>query len=101
MNLPATLAHSSVRPHRYSNVEEPKAAGTTYTPANLADFVAGQIVNAAVFSTQRSVRVLDPAVGDGALLEALVGKLPDDIIKRVEVLVTIRIQWPWPMHTNV
>ncbi|WP_228392858.1 hypothetical protein, partial [Pseudomonas helleri] len=34
---------------------------------------------------QGKVRVLDPAVGDGALLEALLKKLPEAIYKRVEV----------------
>ena len=85
MNSSATLAESSARSHRYSDVEEPKAAGSTYTPENLADFVATQIVNAANFSTRKKIKVLDPAVGDGALLEALVSKLPEDIIRKVEV----------------
>lgn len=85
MNLNATLAEYSAKSHRYSDIEEPKATGSTYTPKNLADFVATQIVNAANFSTQKKIKVLDPAVGDGALLEALVSKLPKDIIENVEV----------------
>ncbi len=85
MNFSTTLTESSARSHRYSDVEEPKAAGSTYTPENLADFVATQIVNAANFSTRKKIKVLDPAVGDGALLEALVSKLPEDIIRKVEV----------------
>lgn len=85
MNTATNLAPHPVRSHRYSEVEEPKSAGATYTPANLAEFVAAAIVNAAKLSAGKSLRVLDPAVGDGALLEALVSKLPKNVIRTVEV----------------
>ena len=49
---------------RYKIVTEEKAGGATYTPKNLADFVARQIIQTARhFPTDRPLRVLDPAVG--------------------------------------
>lgn len=85
MNPTANLVPAPVRSHRYSAVEEPKSAGATYTPADLAEFVAIEIINAVKFTTRKPLRVLDPAVGDGALLEALLSKLPENIVREVEV----------------
>ena len=71
---------------RYKFVTEEKAGGATYTPQNLADFVAHQIVAAAdLTSTERVLRVLDPAVGDGALLISLMQKLAKHTTRPVAV----------------
>ncbi len=59
---------------RYQRVLPGKAEGVTYTPACLADFVATQMLQAAPLPAG-GVRVLDPAVGDGALLLSLVAHL--------------------------
>ncbi len=57
---------------RFSVVTAQKATGATYTPPGLAEFVADQIVSRiAPSDAPRSLRVLDPAAGDGALLAAL------------------------------
>ena len=62
--------------NRYQIVTEEKAGGATYTPLDLADFVAEQIVRAAVFpDTHCPIHILDPAVGDGALLLSLLNVL--------------------------
>jgi adenine-specific DNA-methyltransferase len=50
-----------------------KEKGAHYTPEGLAGFVADQV--AAQFPTATRLRILDPAVGDGALLRALSEKL--------------------------
>lgn len=60
---------------RYGNVAEAKADGVTYTPRALADFVANRIVAAANLPSDRPARVLDPAVGHGELLVALLSQL--------------------------
>ena len=61
---------------RYEIVPEEKAGGATYTPKNLSDFVAQQIVSALEARKLRHpLRVLDPAVGDGMLLISLLEKL--------------------------
>lgn len=47
-----------------------KATGATYTSAELASFLAGEILSQTDF-TEAPLRVLDPAVGEGELLLAL------------------------------
>ena len=61
---------------RYQVVTQEKAGGATYTPTILADFVAAQIMEA-TRSLPETVRVLDPAVGDGELLLSLLAKLSE------------------------
>lgn len=60
---------------RYQSAKRRKADGVHYTPMALADFVAGQILSAAKGSLTKRLRILDPAVGDGELLLALVRQL--------------------------
>ncbi len=52
-----------------------KATGSHYTPTELATFVADAIVGCAEPS-QSAARVVDPAVGDGELLSALIRMWP-------------------------
>ena len=70
---------------RYEFVTEEKSGGATYTPPALADFVATEIVRAASSDllAKAPLRVLDPAVGEGALLSSLLEQLPGTA--RVEV----------------
>jgi methylase of polypeptide subunit release factors len=76
----------SVHRHRYTVVTEEKAAGATYTPRQLADFVAERIVEALKNSPHaRSLRVLDPAVGDGELLVSLLKRLSGRCDTSIEV----------------
>lgn len=51
-----------------------KAGGATYTPPALADFVAREIA-ARADVTRPALRILDPAVGNGALLVSLLSEL--------------------------
>ena len=67
----ALRAHSS----RYQGVTDTKAEGATYTPQALADFVAEAIVKSARLQAKASIRILDPAVGDGELLMSLLARL--------------------------
>ena len=71
---------------RYKIVTEEKAGGATYTPKNLADFVARQIIQTARhFPTDRPLRVLDPAVGGGELLVSLLEHLFDEDRLDIEI----------------
>jgi len=71
---------------RYSEVVQQKSSGSTYTPVDFAAFVADQIVQAADLPKSGKIRVLDPACGDGALLDALIKRVPPSARKRVEVV---------------
>jgi adenine-specific DNA-methyltransferase len=71
------MRQSSMIIKRYTSVTEQKAAGATYTPARLADFVAEKIVENANVVGVEHINVLDPAVGDGELLLSLLRKLRD------------------------
>jgi len=71
---------------RYSDVDRQKSDGATYTPIAFARFVAEQMLQAAELPKSGKIRVLDPACGDGALLDALIKNLPPAFRNRVEVV---------------
>lgn len=61
----------------YENVSQQKAEGATYTPSFLADFVAAEILRVAgSLKERRAIRIFDPAIGDGQLLDSLLERLP-------------------------
>lgn len=70
---------------RYSNVDAQKFSGATYTPFGFATFVAQKMLKVAELPKCGPIRVLDPAVGDGALLDALIKCLPAAVRARVDV----------------
>lgn len=71
---------------RYHSVSEEKAGGATYTPKILADFVAQRIVEiAGTLPTDRPLRILDPAIGHGALLVSLLEHLANQPGLNIEV----------------
>ena len=64
-----------------------KEAGAHYTPTQLADFVADQLVCAwQKTHTGPPRNVVDPAVGDGELLHALVARMGIEAAKHLEVI---------------
>ena len=60
---------------RYQSVDAEKAHGATYTADNLARFVAERIVESAALESRDAITILDPAIGDGALVLALLDAL--------------------------
>ena len=60
-----------------------KRTGSHFTPMALARFVAQRIVSAAAFGSSSSIRILDPACGDGELLEAIAYTLPKNALSKV------------------
>lgn len=71
---------------RYRFADREKAAGVTYTPRILSDFVARKIIEyGETLPAERPVRVLDPAVGDGELLVSLLRELSTQFGCSVEV----------------
>ena len=71
---------------RYSEVHRQKSDGATYTPIAFARFVAEQMLQVADLPKNGKIRVLDPACGDGALLDALIKNLSPASRKRVEAV---------------
>ena len=70
---------------RYRIANREKAAGVTYTPRSLSDFVARKIIeHCDDLPAERPIRVLDPAVGDGALLVSLLEELSTQLGCAVE-----------------
>jgi hypothetical protein len=70
---------------RYKNVTDEKAEGATYTPKHLADFVAKQIVSQLASTPTTPLRILDPAVGEAALLVSLLNQLRSCGIEDLDV----------------
>jgi adenine-specific DNA-methyltransferase len=71
---------------RYKAVSQEKAAGATYTPKSLADFVAAQVLKAArIKPGGGTVKLLDPATGDGELLISLLAQLVGQGVSAIEV----------------
>ncbi len=62
-----------------------KVNGSHYTPSLLSSFVAKQVVKFGVDGLSDSLRILDPAVGDGELLIALLNQLSINNYKKIEV----------------
>lgn len=53
---------------RYSNTEKNKANGVVYTPVDMADYVAKEMLRYYTGKVKKEISVLDPAVGEGELL---------------------------------
>ncbi len=62
---------------RYKNETNAKNNGIVYTPTEMADFLAGEILSIKKFdvSDDREISILDPAIGDGELVIALARKM--------------------------
>ncbi len=74
------------QPSGYLSLEQRKPAGAHYTPAILADFLAGEIIGSLQENDKRKkLRILDPAVGDGELLSSILNKLMANGYVNVEV----------------
>jgi methylase of polypeptide subunit release factors len=68
--------------HQVKQVTEKKANGVHFTPHQLACFVARRIIKAVPSESMDSMRVLDPACGDGELLLAFAEVLPPKYLER-------------------
>jgi len=68
---------------RYNHVESRKREGAHYTPIIFADFISENIIRHA--KLRKSIKIVDPAVGDGELLISMIKALKSHSITDVEV----------------
>ena len=72
---------------RYAEVSDRKASGATYTPREIAEYLSVQLADSAPDILEReTIRVLDPAIGDGALALALLNVLTRRSSARISVV---------------
>ena len=62
---------------RYSNETKEKSNGVVYTPTEMADYLADQMIRYSTFDfdVKNEVKLLDPAVGEGELLVAMIKRV--------------------------
>ena len=73
---------------RFQNIHEDKKNGVTYTPIELAEFVAKKALSYldnALFLNKK-IKILDPSVGDGILIEQLLLNLDTEKFSEIEII---------------
>jgi adenine-specific DNA-methyltransferase len=70
-------------PDRYSHVEDRKKEGAHYTPEIFADFISENIIHNSKLG--KTIKIIDPAVGDGQLLLSLIKALKLHDVQSIEV----------------
>jgi len=70
---------------RFAEVSKEKATGATFTPPDLADFVASEMLKSWKPVNSDKISILEPAAGDGALLVALLSRLPTRALSNVQI----------------
>ncbi len=66
---------ATLLPYEHLTIGERKHSGVFYTPQYLADYLAEKLASFSKIDLQRSISLLDPACGNGILLEALLKKI--------------------------
>lgn len=66
---------------RYNNTNEKKKNGVVYTPVEMANYVADQMVKYKEFGRCSEVSILDPAAGEGELIISMVNAIGDSAVK--------------------
>lgn len=64
---------------RYSNENKQKANGVVYTPTEMADYLASEMIHFSKIdlSQKSNVTLLDPAIGEGELLISMIRKVKE------------------------
>jgi len=73
---------------RFQNIHEDKKNGVTYTPIELAEFVAKKAINYLDNSLfiNKKIKILDPSIGDGILIEQLLLNLDVEKFFELEIV---------------
>ena len=67
-------------------ITDQKANGAHFTPHELACFVARRIIKTLSLDTMSTLSVLDPACGDGELLLAFAKTLPEEALRKTNII---------------
>lgn len=79
-------SQSQIIPLGYTSLKLRKDSGAHYTPSILSDFVASQITSKVDLTQLTTLRILDPALGDGELIISLLRELQNiSEDKKIEV----------------
>lgn len=70
---------------RYTDTGKNKENGIVYTPVEMADYVAKEMLKYYTGKLESEISVLDPAVGEGELLVSLLNQL-DSIVSKIKVV---------------
>lgn len=65
---------------RYSNIEKTKANGVIYTPTEMANYLAQDMLRFHDNAYGETIRILDPAAGEGELLIAMIEALENHLL---------------------
>ncbi len=68
---------------RYNHVESRKSEGAHYTPEVFSNFISNKIISNAKLG--KSIKIVDPAVGDGELIISLIRNLKANSIQNIDV----------------
>ena len=70
---------------RYSNIDKEKANGVVYTPKAMAEYLAKEMAKYKASNDSNTIRILDPAIGKGELVIALLNIISSSYA-RIEVV---------------
>ena len=60
---------------RYSNLSKEKENGIVYTPKSIAKYLAEEMVKYKAGKNSNTIKILDPAIGKGELIIALINAI--------------------------
>jgi len=72
---------------RYTNESYVKNNGIIYTPQAMADYLSNLVLNNTRKLPKNTIRVLDPAIGDGELIISLLSQLKKRISENIQISV--------------
>jgi len=72
---------------RYKNTVKEKKNGVVYTPSAMADYLANEMFRYKQNDNCGIVRVLDPAVGQGELLIAIIKAIKQKLFYLIQKLI--------------
>jgi len=72
---------------RYANESYIKNNGIIYTPRAMADYLSNLVLNNTRKLSKKTIRILDPAIGDGELIFSLLSQLKKRVSENTQISV--------------